>query len=590
MSAVGTAPGVNLATAFLDRNVTEGRGARTALTGPAGSCTYSELSALSNRVGNAILELGVQAHERVLLALADSVEFVATWYAVQKIGAVTAEVYTFLQPKDYQYYLDYTAATVVVVDMVTLDRMREASAASRARPRLLVVGAATSDLLEGEVSFDALVSRQPDDLDAAADRAGRHRDLEVHHREHRHTEGVRPHRAEPDLQPPGICPRRARHPRRRRRPAGAEALLRLCPRPRGAVPVRRRRDRRDLRRQDDARARVRADRAAPTDDPGQRADHDAGDARSPQRRVPGPELPAPVHVGRRGPARTPPSPLGRGIRRRGPRRHRIVRGVSHLHLEPARPRSPGDHRRGRPRLPGRGRRRGWASARRRSDRPALGQRGERRRDVLAGCRRDRRDLRRWARHERGPRGARRRRVLHVSRQSRRPAQGGRDLGCACRDRALPRRPPRRGRMRGGGGRTRRADVRPGLGGAQACFGDERRRVATVRPRAPRASQGPARGAHRGRAAADRLGQDRSGLAPPARFDRRHGRHERLDTIPGIGRVHRTLAALRFQRRRGHRHDHARTPREARRAHVRRRMRIFATCSPSCLTAGTPALS
>ena len=158
---------MNLATAFLDRNVAEGRGERTALTGPAGSCTYVELADLSNRVGNALLELGVEPRERVLLALTDSIEFVATWYAVQKIGAVTAEVYTFLQPKDYAYYLDYTAATVVVVDGVTLERVREASAGRRARPTLLVIDARDAELRDGEVSFDAVVSRQPAALEAA---------------------------------------------------------------------------------------------------------------------------------------------------------------------------------------------------------------------------------------------------------------------------------------------------------------------------------------------------------------------------------------------------------------------------------------
>lgn len=168
MSAEGGGdPSLNLATTFLDRNVTEGRGGRTALTGPEGSCTYAELAELTGRVGNALLELGLRAHQRVLLAVADSVEFVATWYAVQKIGAVTAEVYTFLQPKDYAYYLDYTAAAVVVVDGLTLDRMREASAASRARPTLLVVGARDASLREGEVGFEDLVSHQPPELEAA---------------------------------------------------------------------------------------------------------------------------------------------------------------------------------------------------------------------------------------------------------------------------------------------------------------------------------------------------------------------------------------------------------------------------------------
>ena len=62
----GSGSGVNLTTAFLDRNLSEGRGERTALTGPAGTCTYAQLAELTNRVGNALLELGVGADDRVL--------------------------------------------------------------------------------------------------------------------------------------------------------------------------------------------------------------------------------------------------------------------------------------------------------------------------------------------------------------------------------------------------------------------------------------------------------------------------------------------------------------------------------------------
>jgi benzoate-CoA ligase family protein len=105
----------------------------------------------------------------VLLALSDGVEFVATWYAAQKIGAVTAEVYAFLQAKDFAYYLDYTRAGVVVVDAGTLDRVREARAALR-RPwprALLAVGVPADELGEGEASFDALVAEAPAALDPA---------------------------------------------------------------------------------------------------------------------------------------------------------------------------------------------------------------------------------------------------------------------------------------------------------------------------------------------------------------------------------------------------------------------------------------
>src|ERR1017187_3016533 len=45
---------------------------------PAGRPTYAELAVLTTRVGNAPLEPGFGPHPRVLLALAASVEFVAT--------------------------------------------------------------------------------------------------------------------------------------------------------------------------------------------------------------------------------------------------------------------------------------------------------------------------------------------------------------------------------------------------------------------------------------------------------------------------------------------------------------------------------
>jgi benzoate-CoA ligase family protein len=95
---------------------------------------------LVNRSGNVLRELGVRAEERVLLVLADSVEFVALWYGAQKIGAVTAEAYTFLPAKDYAYYLDYTRAGVVVADTTTVDRVREAAEGSRWLQHVLVVG------------------------------------------------------------------------------------------------------------------------------------------------------------------------------------------------------------------------------------------------------------------------------------------------------------------------------------------------------------------------------------------------------------------------------------------------------------------
>jgi benzoate-CoA ligase family protein len=146
----------NLATHFVDRLP----GSRTALVCDDQEVTYAELSVLVNRIGNVLRELGVRNGQRVLLALNDGVEFVAAWYAAQKIGAVTTEVYSFLQPKDYAYYLAYTEAVVVIADETTLPALREAGARN-----LLVIG--DVELQPGEHSFASLVEQASTELEAA---------------------------------------------------------------------------------------------------------------------------------------------------------------------------------------------------------------------------------------------------------------------------------------------------------------------------------------------------------------------------------------------------------------------------------------
>src|ERR1700712_4130761 len=147
----------NIASHFLDRNA----GDRTALITDAGPCSYAELATLTNRVGNVLRSLGVRPGDRVLIAVNDSVEFVATWYGTQKIGAVTAEVYCYLQAKDYRYYLDYVQPAIVVADAATVPRLREAGAA-----KLLVLGLAPEQLRPAEYHFESLVAEQCPELEA----------------------------------------------------------------------------------------------------------------------------------------------------------------------------------------------------------------------------------------------------------------------------------------------------------------------------------------------------------------------------------------------------------------------------------------
>ena len=94
---------------------------------------------MTNRIGHGLLSLGVEMEDRVLLALNDSVEFVASWYAVVKIGAVVAEIYPFLEAHDYLYYLNYSRAKAIIVDEENVQKVRDVASQCPHLRTILVV-------------------------------------------------------------------------------------------------------------------------------------------------------------------------------------------------------------------------------------------------------------------------------------------------------------------------------------------------------------------------------------------------------------------------------------------------------------------
>lgn len=156
---------LNLTSWFLDANLERGDGDRVALVCGERRYTYSNVSELASRAAGALRQLGVRAEERVLLILGDGIEFVASWFGALKIGAVVAEAYTFLQPKDYAYYLDYTRASVAIVDRPVLDRVLVPASESPWLRHLLVVGG--EDGPPPVRAFEPLVEASEPELEAA---------------------------------------------------------------------------------------------------------------------------------------------------------------------------------------------------------------------------------------------------------------------------------------------------------------------------------------------------------------------------------------------------------------------------------------
>jgi benzoate-CoA ligase family protein len=135
MSAYATAdhstspPGIqiprhyNAAVDFIDRHLDEGRGDKVAFIDDTGELTYRALAEHVNRVGNGLLELGVQMEQRVLMVMVDTVRFPAVFFGAIKIGAVPVPVNTLLTAADYDELLRDSRARVLIVSASLYDKL-----------------------------------------------------------------------------------------------------------------------------------------------------------------------------------------------------------------------------------------------------------------------------------------------------------------------------------------------------------------------------------------------------------------------------------------------------------------------------------
>ncbi len=163
----------NAAVDLLDRHVAEGRGDRVAYSDDRTTMSYAALAERANRAGNALKLLGVDAEQRVLMVMLDTVDFPAVFLGAIKLGAVPVPVNTLLTAADYLFLARDSRARVLVVSDALLPKLGEAI---RALPNLRVVVSSTpaggdpgahprlDDLLAGAATELAPAPTGPDDV------------------------------------------------------------------------------------------------------------------------------------------------------------------------------------------------------------------------------------------------------------------------------------------------------------------------------------------------------------------------------------------------------------------------------------------
>ena len=157
----------NAASDLVDRHLAEGRAAAVAYVDDAGTHTYGALAERVNRAGNALRALGVQAEQRILMVMLDTIDFAAVFLGAIKIGAVPVPVNTLLPAADYVHMADDSRARVLVASDALWPKLREAAAQS---PWLQKAVIATSNLGgpdDGQPRLDALLAAASPDLEPA---------------------------------------------------------------------------------------------------------------------------------------------------------------------------------------------------------------------------------------------------------------------------------------------------------------------------------------------------------------------------------------------------------------------------------------
>ncbi len=153
----------NLCDYFLDHNLREGRGDKKALFCGTESRTYAEVSEGAKRLAAALRRLGHRPEERVLIVLPDCFEFAESFFGVLRAGGVFAMVNPLLKREDFDYYLAYSKARIVITHEDVLPEMEAAAEQASLCESVLVVGGQKGSCLS---YADALAAEDPNSTSA----------------------------------------------------------------------------------------------------------------------------------------------------------------------------------------------------------------------------------------------------------------------------------------------------------------------------------------------------------------------------------------------------------------------------------------
>lgn len=152
---------VNAAYNAVDRHLHDGRRNKVALYAIDAKenlqkYTFQEIYEASNKIGNALKELGVQRGDRVFVFLPRVPELYTATTGIAKIGAIAGPLFSAFGPDALRDRLADSEAKIVITNPALKPKLDEIKSSLPNLEYVIVVGADESKLKPGELSYDAI--------------------------------------------------------------------------------------------------------------------------------------------------------------------------------------------------------------------------------------------------------------------------------------------------------------------------------------------------------------------------------------------------------------------------------------------------
>lgn len=123
--------------------------------------TYRELNALVNILANALLDLGIHQGQKVGLFMTNRPEFVVSWFAITRVGAVASPLNPSYKEREIAYQLSNSEASTLIVQQTLLPLVEAVREQIPELRHLLVVDAEQENAAARIFSFERLLASYP---------------------------------------------------------------------------------------------------------------------------------------------------------------------------------------------------------------------------------------------------------------------------------------------------------------------------------------------------------------------------------------------------------------------------------------------